>query len=172
MPANKAAEEGVTGVYFKSRPALHRYLTLSTHCPHTASDLLQEIYLRLPLLKPIPDSETAIRAWLFRVAANLVADHFRKERRHNEILAGHLPSYDGRSLAPALEEALHHKAQLAYIQTAIQELPKVCVDVLYLSRIEGMTHQAIADRLDISKSWVEKQLVRALNHLRSKISDD
>ncbi|MEQ1560993.1 MAG: RNA polymerase sigma factor [Methyloglobulus sp.] len=172
MAKNAQADDVLNRVYLDCRPALQRYLAFSTRCPDTAADLVQEVYLRLPNLKPIPPSEAAIKAWLFRVAANLAVDHFRKEKRHQELLSEHLPVVDREKAVPTPETIAYHDDQLQKIQDALEILPTVCKEVLYLSRVEGLTHQAIAERLSISKSWVEKQLVRAINHLRQTISDE
>jgi RNA polymerase sigma factor (sigma-70 family) len=159
-------------VYFDTRPALQRFLAQKTNCPETAADLVQEIYLRLPQLTPIPASESKIRAWLFRVASNMAIDHFRAAKRQSELLSGYASNSDLSYVNPSPEQTILQMDQLLKLQSALAELPPVCTEVLYLSRIEGLTHQAIADRLDISISWVEKQLVRALDHCRKTMNDD
>lgn len=159
-------------VYLDTRPALQQFLTLSTSCPETAADIVQEIYFRLPQLSPVPNSEPAIRAWLFKVATNLAVDHFRKEKRRSELLNDHFAEQDENSVTPTPEKIAFVDEQLTQLQIALDTLPPVCANVLYLNRIEGLTHQAIAERLGISKSWVEKQLVRALDHLRKTLIDD
>lgn len=172
MANNAKADCNLNRIYLDYRPTLQRYLAFSTRCPETAADLVQEIYLRLPNLQPVPPSETAIKAWLFRVAANLAVDHFRKEKCHQELLAEQLPIGDEMEAVTTPETITAHASQLQEIQNALEALPNVCKEVLYLSRIEGLTHPAIAEQMGISKSWVEKQLVRALDHLRQTISDE
>jgi RNA polymerase sigma factor (sigma-70 family) len=165
--------EKLSRIYLDSRPALQRFLALMTNCPDTAADLVQELYLRLPLLDPQPSSEPAIRAWLFRVAANLANDNFRKKKRQAELLLERSCADESCSITRQTPESfILHQDQLQQIQGALDSLPPITAQVLYLSRIEGLTHQAIADQLDISKSWVEKQLVRALEHLRKTMNDD
>jgi RNA polymerase sigma factor (sigma-70 family) len=160
-------------VYLDSRPALQRFLVIATNCPDTAADLVQELYLRLPLLNPIPSSDIAIRAWMFRVAANLAVDNFRKTKRQNELLLEHANNTDNHSITRYSPEArVLTQDQLLHLELALEELPPLCSQILYLSRIEGLPHQAIAEQLGISKSWVEKQLVRAIAHLRKTIDND
>jgi RNA polymerase sigma-70 factor (family 1) len=48
----------------------------------------------------------------------------------------------------------------------LNQLPKRCSEIFYLSRIEHLSNQDIADRLNISKKTVENQLTIALKHLR------
>jgi RNA polymerase sigma-70 factor (ECF subfamily) len=155
-----------------SRPALQHFLTLSTRCPETAADLVQELYLRLPYLTPVPETESAIKSWLFKVASNMAVDHFRKAKRHLELLNEKLPVMNEIESVLTPETIADFDDQLQGIQAALATLPAVCTEILYLSRVVGLTHQAIADRLGISKNWVEKQLARALNHLRQSISGE
>jgi RNA polymerase sigma factor (sigma-70 family) len=159
-------------VFLDTRPALQRFLTQKTHCPETAADLVQEIYLRLPQLKPVPVSESKIRAWLFRVASNIAIDYFRTAKRQSDLLGEYAADRDDSAITPSPEQTALHLDQLLQLQSALAELPPVCAEVLYLSRIEGLNHQAIAARLGISISWVEKQLVRALDHCRKTMNDD
>lgn len=167
-----SAQEKLSDVYLNSRPALQRFLALKTNCPDTAADLVQELYFRLPSLKPVPPTETAIRAWLFRVAANLAVDNFRKLQCHAALLSesGNIDEIHPQS-TPSPEATLLQQDQLQRLQEQLQTLPTVCAQVLYLNRIDGLSHQAIAEQLGISKSWVEKQLARALNHLRTCLDD-
>lgn len=162
----------VNRVYLSSLPALQRYLTQATRCPDTAADIAQELYLRLPNLQPVPDSEAAIKSWLFKVASNLAVDHFRKEKRHVELINENLMLNEAIATVPTPESIAEHTDQLQCLHTALAALPVLCTEVLSLSRIEGLTHQAIAERLGISKSWVEKQLVRTMDHLRKSIDTE
>lgn len=169
---NPASGALVNRVYLSSLPALQRYLTQTTRCPDMAADLIQELYLRLPSLQPVPDNEATIKSWLFKVASNLAVDHFRTEKRHAELINENLTLSDAIASVPTPEVIAEHTDQLQCLHTALAALPVVCTEVLYLRRIEGLTHQAIADRLGISKSWVEKQLVRTMDHLRKSIDTE
>jgi RNA polymerase sigma factor (sigma-70 family) len=166
------SDNKLSRVFLDTRPALQRFLTQKTNCPETAADLVQEIYLRLPQLKPVPASESKIRAWLFRVASNIAIDYFRTAKRQSELLCEYAADRDSSNINPSPEQTILHLDQLVQLQSTLAKLPPVCTEVLYLSRIEGLTHQAIADRLGISISWVEKQLVRALDHCRKTMDDD
>lgn len=166
------SDNKLSRVFLDTRPALQRFLTQKTNCPEAAADLVQEIYLRLPQLKPVPVSELKIRAWLFRVATNIAIDYFRTAKRQSELLYEYAADRDNGNINPSPEQTILQLDQLLQLQSALAELPPFCTEVLYLSRIEGLTHQAIADRLGISISWVEKQLVRALDHCRKTMDDD
>ena len=148
------------------------FLTRRVKCPETASDLLQDIYFRLPRLFPPPGTETEVRAWLFTVASNLSIDYLRRQRRHGEILEHYYSGQPETDTSNLPYQEAQAQQQLQQLQSALRELPDQCAEIVYLSRIEGLTHSQIAGQLGISTSWVEKQIVRALNHCRWVIHDD
>lgn len=151
-------------VFIASREAMHRFLTRYLGCPNSASDLLQDLYLRLDRAPSVSDAAQA-RAWLFRVAVNLARDHEKLRRRRNALLK--TAGIGGReSAAPTPEDIVLGSEQIRALQAALAELPDRYAEVLWLSRVEGLTHGAIAKQLGISKSLVEKHVMRAVNHCR------
>ncbi|MDO9106216.1 MAG: RNA polymerase sigma factor [Methylovulum sp.] len=162
-------EDDIYLIFLNTRPQIQKFVNRRIRCQDTTADLLQDLYLRLSLLTPTPRSETEIRAWLFTVASNLSIDYLRSQKRHSELLvqyAGNQTEADHREEPERVTQA---QDQLWQIQAALAELPEACADMLYLSRIEGLSHAEIAAQLGISTSWVEKQLARALNHCRQSL---
>lgn len=53
----------------------------------------------------------------------------------------------------------------------LSKLPKRCREIFILSRMEHLSNDEIANRLDISKRTVENQLTHALQHLRISLKD-
>jgi RNA polymerase sigma factor (sigma-70 family) len=167
------SEDDIHHIYLGARSRLHQFLSWRVQCPDTASDLLQEVYLRLPLLKPPPQTQPEVQAWLYRVASNLSVDHIRTQQRHFTLLE----MYGGGCEEPSDARTEPDRAavaaeELQQVSAALSELPERCTEVLYLSRIQGLTHSEIARKLGISKSLVEKQIMRALNHCRQAIDDE
>jgi len=163
------SENDIYRIFLNTRPQIQRFLGQRIRCQDTAADLLQDLYLRLLLLTPPPSSEVEVRAWLFTVASNLSIDYLRSEKRHAELLdqyLGHNAEAD-HSMEP--ERVTQAQDQLQKLQSALAQLPDLCAEVLYLSRVEGLSHAEIARQLGISSSWVEKQLARALNHCRQAV---
>lgn len=159
-------------IFLDTSPQLHRFLARRLQCPETAADLTQEVYLRLPQMQATVVSEVGVRAWLFRVAANLSIDHLRRQRRHTELLDRFCGDESEIDKAPSPYRAAVDSGRLKRVQSALGELPEQCAEVLYLSRIEGLSHAEIAGQLGISKSLVEKHVARALNHCRQVVDED
>ena len=72
--------EAFAGFYQRSAPALRAYLVRVSGNSALADDLLQESYLRFLCAKQPEGGEVNFRRYLFRIATNLLRDHWRKPR--------------------------------------------------------------------------------------------
>jgi RNA polymerase sigma factor (sigma-70 family) len=160
--------DDLQSVFSDIRLDLERMLRGRVRDAQLAADLTQDIFLRLRrITAPLPDRHEA-RLYLFQMARNLATDHQRVEGRRTEILAGAATLFEGVHASPE-DEALA-KDQMRVVDAALDELPKHCRDVLYMSRLLGMSHGEIATELGVSKSLVEKYVVRAMLHCRAKLN--
>ncbi len=55
------------------------------------------------------------------------------------------------------------------LDSYLNELPKKCRDIFYLSRNENLSHSEIADRLGVSRQTVKNQITLALKYLRTNL---
>jgi len=131
-------------------------------------DLIQEVFLRIQAQA----ERASIRnpeGYLFTVAASVLADRARRflARRgsaHQTLEEGHHPQDH---LTP--ERVLLDQETLSRIMDAIMELSPRTRDTFILHRFEEMSCAAIAARLGITISGVEKHIMRALQHLHSTL---
>jgi RNA polymerase sigma-70 factor (ECF subfamily) len=89
-------EESFRIVYERTARPLWAYLARVSGDPALADDLLQESYCRFLSLANPPQGEAHRKNYLFRIATNLLRDHWRAARRHGEtaIESADLPSQD------------------------------------------------------------------------------
>ena len=149
---------------------LQRYLTRRLNCAQTAADLTQETFVRLMRSEAAGTLENP-RAYLYRIASNLLADHFRSAKRQADV-AGPALWETIPDQAPSPEAALLTRGALRRLERAIDALPPRQREVLLLHKFEGRSYQAIAERLGISKNTVMVHMMRALAHCRDRLSDD
>jgi len=71
-------DETFAAFYERTARPLWAYLARVTGNASQADDLLQESYLRLLSATFIAEGETACRRYLFRIATNLLRDHWRR----------------------------------------------------------------------------------------------
>jgi RNA polymerase sigma factor (sigma-70 family) len=145
---------------------LFRYLVRLTGDPDLAADVTQETFVRL--VEKTPDN-TGIRAWLYRVATNVVRDDARIRRRRVELLQkspDRLPHGDS-PLQPDRELELREKRAL--VRKALSVLSRRDQTVL-LMREEGFSHHEIASAVGTTTKSVGSMIARALRKLAAELA--
>lgn len=142
---------------------LRAFMAARLRCPVTAHDLAQELYLKVAGLETRLEVSHA-RAYLFRMAANLVIDHQRRERRQGGLAAevAALLGGDG-SVSP--ERQVMAQDELQALIVAVEQLPPATRRVFKRNRFDGKTQREIAAELGISQTAVEKHIRKALARL-------
>ncbi|MCG6657775.1 sigma-70 family RNA polymerase sigma factor [Halomonas campisalis] len=145
------------------------YLRRQLHCPHLAEDLCQEAFLRLgqhPELGRLVES----RAYLFRIARNLIIDHHRRLRSRPVCQPLDEPALclDCPRACPErnADSALCRRALYAALAT----LPPRLRQALVWHRIEGLTQAEIGHRLDVSERMAGRYVAQAIARCREQLS--
>lgn len=161
----------VTRFYSEHGEELQRYLTRRLDCAQTAADLTHEAFVRLMNGRPAEALDNP-RAYLFRIASNLVADHFRSAAKAAPRTHGAEVVESVADKAPGPERTLLARDEVRRLDRAIDDLPPRQREVLLLHKFEGLSYAAIAERLGISKNTVMVHMMRALAHCRDRLSED
>lgn len=149
------------------RPDIERFLQRRVSCGQLAADMASDLFLKVCRAGNFRGTPGEARGYLFRMAANHTIDHFRVESRRAQILGenGHL--FEDEPENP--ERSAMVKSELALVEQALAELPHKVRAMLVYSRVHGMTHAEIAAQMGVSKSLVEKYVLRGLLHCRARM---
>ena len=145
---------------------LFRYLIRLTGDPDLAADVAQETFVRL--IERTPEN-TGIRAWLYRVATNIVRDESRVRRRRFELLQSapeRVPHGDA-PLQP--DRALELSEKQFIVRGALSALSERDQTVL-LMREGGFSHQEIAEAVGTTTKSVGSMIARALRKLSNELA--
>lgn len=134
-----------------------------------AGDVVQDAFLRINASAPTVEIASPA-AYLFRVADNLAIDYLRQEAARSRLAAADGAFEEVAAPEPSPEHALDYKQRLAVLDAAIAELPARCREVFLLHKFDGLSHGEIAERLGISRSMVEKHVMKALAHCRDRLA--
>lgn len=139
------------------RQGVFRYLCRIVGQVETAHDLTQEVFLRVAR-SPVPAADEAgRRAWVFKIARNLVLNHLRDGRRRLEPVA----------LTDVAEPATQELA--VAIGQALASLPEVDRDVFLLRETAGLSYGEIAAACELTVEAVRARLHRARQQLRAAL---
>ncbi|HLP08806.1 MAG TPA: RNA polymerase sigma factor [Opitutaceae bacterium] len=132
-----------------------------------AQDIAHDAYLRI---LPQLDAATARNpeALLYVTARRLALNRLKRRQRSPIDPAAVPESEPADPQSDTARAAVLHQ-ELDLLEHAIAELPAGCRSVLRLRHHEQLSHRAIAERLGIAVSTVEKQHARALRLLRASL---
>jgi RNA polymerase sigma-70 factor (ECF subfamily) len=156
-------EEALGILYDQYAPLIYSYLYRRVHDAQIAEDLTSEVFVRM--LQAIQSQKlwhTSFRGWLYRIAHNLVVDHYRKQPAALALALDEELMADEEDLDSALAEQLSRQR----LQAAIGLLTSDQQQVLALRFGEQLPAREVAEIMGKSVGAVEALQHRALAALR------
>ena len=145
--------DAFTGFYQRSAPSLRAYLVRVSGNPALADDLVQESYLHF-LCASLPEGgEVNYRRYLYRIATNLMRDHWRRPR------AACIEDVPEQILAA--RDGLSHIDSQATLNAALLRMRPRERQLLWLAHAEGYSHREIAEITGLSAASIRLLLFRA-----------
>jgi RNA polymerase sigma-70 factor (ECF subfamily) len=156
--------DAFAGFYLRSARPLWAYLARVSGDGALADDLMQESFVRFLLAAPASlaeEGEVASRRYLFRIATNLMRDHWRRpqttwiEELPEEIFAARTIDHDAAAmLSPALNKMRPRERQL-----------------LWLAHAEEYSHREIAEITGLASASIRLLLFRARRRMAKLLRD-
>ena len=141
-----------------------RYIAARIGNPSEAEDLASEVFVRA--VENIDEFEwrgAPVQAWLFRIAHNLVVDHFRRAKRRPVVPLETVTFSDNHHDA---EDEAPRQLELAEVQEAMKSLTPAQQEVLALRLVAGLPSAEVAAILGKSDGAVREMQHAALKSLR------
>jgi RNA polymerase sigma factor (sigma-70 family) len=126
-----------------------------------AEDLLHSAYLRLVRYQEDHTVDN-VEAFLVRAALNIDIDNYRRDRFLTNLAYQEVFSSKE---SPLQDEALAAQIRLRRVKLGLSRLSARSRDILLMHRLENLTYQQIAERQGISRSAVEKHVMKAVRYL-------
>ena len=108
------------------------------------------------------------QAYVFSAASSVYIDHVRRQKTRGDGFYEQVEEIELPSEAPGAVRVLEGKQRLERLKVILEELPERTREILLLSRLEGLSNTQLAARFGLSVSAIEKNLMRALVHIRSR----
>lgn len=129
-----------------------------------AEDVAQEVFIRLWESRKRWDSHGSVKAFLFRVARNLVISRVRHQRVKQRV-EPELVYRAARSVTP-IDVAAHREFQAAF-QQVLSGLPERRREAFILVRTLGLGLQEAADVMGVTRRTVANHVYLAVTDLQS-----
>jgi RNA polymerase sigma-70 factor (ECF subfamily) len=156
-------ENALGELYEEYAPLIYAYLYRRVQDARLAEDLTSEVFMRM--LQAVQAQQfwhTSFRAWLYRVAHNLIVDHYRKQPPAPMVELDEQLVADQQDPESAVIEQLSRRG----LWSAISRLTPEQQEVLALRFGQQLTAREVSEVVGKSVSAVEALQHRALAALR------
>lgn len=154
------------GIYDEFQPLIYSYIYRRVGDVESARDLTAEVFRRF--LQAIANGNgpsEQLRAWLYRVAHNLIIDHYRRRQNRDGLpLEERIASRDAE---PDSTAELH--MQCDAVRLALAQLTADQQQIIALKFLEGLSNEEVAGITDKSVGAVKALQHRALAALRRQL---
>jgi RNA polymerase sigma-70 factor (ECF subfamily) len=142
-----------------------------------AEEITQDVFVKIHFSKDNFKNQSAWRTWIYRITINQSLD-FLKAKKTQKRFAFITNLFHADSNEPRFQVShfnhpgvqLEQKEATQAIFAAINALPEQQKNVIILAKIERLSHQQIAEILNISISALESLLSRAKANITKSLS--
>jgi RNA polymerase sigma-70 factor (ECF subfamily) len=169
LQRKQIASETLTSLYDQYLDQIYNYVFYRVGNTQDAEDLTEMVFLKafeyLSRSKSGKKLENA-RAWIFRIAHNLVVDHYRTKKSYTSIDDDFLIH----SSDPQPETAFQQKEEFQGMIKALKSLDPTFQQVLICRFIDGLSHRETARIMNIKENHVRILQFRALKKVRALLN--
>jgi RNA polymerase sigma-70 factor (ECF subfamily) len=164
--ARQGNRQAIGAIYEQYFDAVYQFVRWRVHDPGQAEDLTSEVFIKLLAALQGPNApQHSLRGWLFRVARNVLYDHYRQPDLSDE-LNDFMPAPDD------VESLFIHQSDAERVQQALHTLADDQQEVLILRFGQMMSLEATAESMGRSVSAVKSLQFRAVQTLRRALGEE
>ena len=164
-------EEAFKKLYLEYIDQIYSFVLSICKSPELSLDVCHEVFVKVWSSREKLVSENSFKSFLFTIAKNYVLNVIKRASKQREIYHQIKSNIDYNRQRFVEEEFLYSELS-GLVNSAIDTMPPQRRKIYELSRVEGLTHHEIAEKLGISKGTVNVQLVKALKALKSYLASN
>ena len=158
-------------LYGRHRGPLYRFLMRHLRDAAMADELFQDVWQKVIAARAGWTPDAAFSTWLFRIAHNRLADHWRS-RKHRPAAPGDADERTAQVPDPTTPEREHSRnEQRLRLHAAIEALPEDQRVVVMLRLEQELSLEAIGDITGAGRETVKSRLRYAMDKLRARLSE-
>ena len=160
-------EARLTGLFNEYYDKIARYAFVRVRNRTEAEDIASEVFLKaLHSLESYKQQGIPMQAWLFRIAHNLVVDHFRKTAKKKTIP---IDSVQIESVTDPVRTA-EMNIELARVNKAMEQLTPAQREVIRLRFFGGFTSKEVGQILNKGDGAIREMQRAATQSLRNLLT--
>lgn len=146
-------------------PQLHRFFVTQLLSRSHADDLLQETWLRIHRVRHTFRSGEPLLPWVYAIARNVRADHYRKAYR-TERREESLDDHDD------FPQASANSPNSPDLESMLGMLPESQREVVFMLKVSGMSLEEVARATSCTVGAVKQKAHRAYETLRKGLTGE
>jgi RNA polymerase sigma-70 factor (family 1) len=154
-------------VFDRYRPKVYNLALKFLKSPALAEEVVQEVFLRIWLKRSELEEIQSFDSYLFISARNATFDAFRKLSNKAVAEAEYAATRD--VVDEGIDYGMLEEQYQVMLQETVALLPAQQARVFHLAKVDGLSHEAIADQMNISKLTVKKHMANALQFIRLRL---
>ena len=155
-------------LYDRYYEAIFLYIFRRTTDEALTADLCSQVFLKaMQRIDRYEYKGVPFSAWLYRIASNEIAQHFRKAKKKRTVTLEDAPVGD---LMQELQEGGDLEAYLPQLIEALDQLKEKDLQLIELRFFEGLPYKEIADIMDITENNAKVRTFRILNRMKKMMS--
>ena len=154
--------EHLNEIFNRYSKRLYNYFLKSTLDKSESDDLIQELFIRVIKYKKSYREDNVFEFWIFQIARNMIKDHFRKLKVHNDKfnVVDEFPEIEN-------EEDKGQQEKEKHLYKAMHALSADKRELLVLSKFQGMKYEQIAQLRETTVANIKVQVHRTIKELKN-----
>ena len=142
---------------------LFNYYNKTTFDSSLSKDLVQTVFEKLIKYRSSFREDNSFKSWIFKIANNVLHDHYRKEKTHknrNEIYSNAEDDYYNP------ESGMQKSQSEIQLHKALNNLPPDQREIIWMTRFEKMKYAEVASIMECTESAIKVKVHRAIKRLK------
>ncbi len=157
-------------LYDQYFPKVFAYVYGRVQHKEASLDIVSDVFEKAFVKKQSLRSMEAFGSWLFTIARNEVASHWRKEKPAAKALQDAAWHNELNQQPSSPEDTLLHRERLSHLVSHLRQLPPREQEIISLKFDAELTNREISNILNTSEVNVRVTIFRALRKLRVRMA--
>jgi RNA polymerase sigma-70 factor (ECF subfamily) len=163
-------EQAFRQVFDQYKTRVYYFILRLVRSEEVAEELTQDVFMRLWISRATLTVVDNPNSYLFVAARNRSLDHLRRQKNERGMIQSLGRKMCDGTTNTTEEEILYNETN-RMLQEAVRLLPEQQRVVYRLSRLEGLSREEIAERLNISPNTVKNHLNSAIKTVKSYLEE-
>lgn len=151
-------------------PRIYNYLHYRVNSREDAEDLISTVFERAYTYREQFDpTKASFSTWLFRIAHNTLANHYRTVERRSAWEVAEEPPLDLTTPEPLLESQVMQQETILQLLQGLARLNERDQEVISLKFAGRLSNKEIGEIMEMKEKTVSVTLLRALRRLRQQL---